>query len=179
MKSTQWLLIQSLYWKNIFPEVGAATVVVVISIDNLDLPWAFLLFLSIAMLLRLVWNSAILTHGLGHALAIATLDRQPNALNIVNILEHRSIAATLRSLLPFGPIFIPRCDRADLWIAAGDRTPWRIRIKALGGVCFNLLAIAILGQLSSDSFGNIWTRDRQAIGLISTFLVKLFWVLIW
>jgi hypothetical protein len=174
MKSTQLVLIQLLYWKNIFPDVGAATVVAIISIDNFDLSLAFLLFLSIATLLRLVWNSAIFIHGLGHAITIATLDRQPNALNVVNILEHRSIAATLRSLLPFQPIFIPGCDRADLWVAAGDLTPWRIRIKALGGVCFNLLAIAILCQLSSDSFDNIWTRGRQAIAFISTFFIQTF-----
>ncbi|MDZ4877591.1 MAG: hypothetical protein CLLPBCKN_007026 [Chroococcidiopsis cubana SAG 39.79] len=174
MKVTQLLLVQSLDWKNISPEIGAATVVAVISIGNLDLCWAFLLFLSIATLLRLVWNSAIFIHGLGHAIAIATLDRQLNALNIINILEHRSIAVTLRSLLPFEPIFMPGCDRADLWVAAGDRTPWRIRIKALGGVGFNLLAIALLWQLSSDSFGNIWTSNCQAISLISTLFNQTF-----
>ncbi|MDV2990376.1 MAG: hypothetical protein N4J56_000030 [Chroococcidiopsis sp. SAG 2025] len=181
MEIIQLLLVRLLCWqnvfsffKNVFPEVTAAALITVVSTDNFNFPLNFLLSLSSATLLRLVWNGAIFIHGLGHAIAIATLDRQPNVLCLVNILEHRSIAATLRSLLPFQPIFIPGCDRVDLWVAAGDLTPWRIRIKALGGVYFNLLAIAILWQLSADSFGSIWTRDRQAIALISTFFSQTF-----
>ncbi|PSM51046.1 hypothetical protein C7Y66_00725 [Chroococcidiopsis sp. CCALA 051] len=160
--------------KTVLPEVAAAALVPLISSANFNSSLGFFLFLSSATLLRLVWNGAIFIHGLGHAIAIATLDRQPNALNIVNILEHKSIAVTLRSLLPFQPIFIPGCDRADLWVAAGDRTPWRIRIKALGGVCFNLLAVVILWQFSSASFGDIWTRGDRAIAFISTFFSQTF-----
>lgn len=107
--------------KTVLPEVAAAALVPLISSANFNSSLGFFLFLSSATLLRLVWNGAIFIHGLGHAIAIATLDRQPNALNIVNILEHKSIAVTLRSLLPFQPIFIPGCDRVDLWVAAGDR----------------------------------------------------------
>ncbi len=177
MNGIQLLSIRSLDWKNVFPEFivfMAATLVAVINVEISNCYFIFSLILSSVTLLRLVWNSAIIIHGLGHAIAIATLDRQPNALNTINILEHRSIAATLQSLLPFQPIFIPGCDRAELWVAAGDSTPWRIRIKAIGGIGFNFLAIAMLLKFSAYSLSHSLTKDSSTIGVASTFLSQTF-----
>ena len=56
---------------------------------DLDLPRQAALLLVITIALRIIWNSAIVIHGLGHALAIAAIDRQLVALKISNILEHR------------------------------------------------------------------------------------------
>lgn len=179
MEVIRLLLVRLFHWKgvfvkNIFPEAAAAIFIAVNSKDNFDFYFTFLLFISIAALLRLVWNGAILTHGLGHAVAIAILDRKPNTCNLVNILEHRSLAKILRSLLPFQSIFVPGCDRVNLWIAAGDRTPWRVRMKAMGGIGFNFLAIAILLQLNNNSFGNFSSGDSHAIALIGRFLSQTF-----
>jgi hypothetical protein len=175
MEVNRLLLVQSLNWKNAVPEAVAAAIVTFFSLNNFEFPVRCLLFLLLTLLLRLVWNGAILIHGLGHAIAIATIDRQPDALNIVNILEHRSIAATLQSLLPFSPIFIPGGDRQSyLWLAAGDITPWRIRVKAIGGICFNLLAGVSLLQFFPNSLGNLFTRDSSLDTFIGTFLSQTF-----
>ena len=111
-----------------------------------DLDWLTFcwLFLVIVVILRLIWNSAILIHGLGHSLAIATVDRQPRALQMRNIWENRTVKAVLKSLLPFHGIFIPGFDGSELWLAAGDTTPKKIRFKAMGGIALNLLAAMVI-----------------------------------
>ncbi len=138
------MLVRLLFLKNFLPEVATGLILKFSSIDDLGFAIDFPLFLAIAILLRLVWNSSILIHGLGHVLAIATVDGQLSPLSIPNILEQRSIATTLKSLLPFNAIFIPLPDRTSfLWVAAGDLTPWRIKVKAMGGICLNLFAVVI------------------------------------
>lgn len=172
MRNTRSLWIRLLNWKNIIPEFTTAMIVAYIGIDKFGVPTTCLLCLLIAILLRLVWNSSILIHGLGHTIAIATIDRQLSALNITNILEQRSIATALKSLLPFSPIFIPLLDRtSNLWVAAGDITPWRIRIKALGGICFNLLAIASTLQFSHIA---VLTENNSVDPVIGIFLNQTF-----
>ena len=167
MKVTQMLWVQLLNWKNIIPEVTTALIVMSMGVDKFGFVWSCILFLAIAILLRLVWNSSILIHGLGHTIAIATIDRQLSALSITNILEQRSIATTLKSLLPFSPIFIPLLDdRSYLWVAAGDATPWRIRIKAISGICFNLLA----GAIALLFFPHFLTTDNSIDTFIGIFL---------
>ena len=95
--------------------------------------------------LRLIWNGAILIHGLGHSVVIAIVDRQLNALRLSNILEHRSIKSIFKSLLPFSPIFIPGLNSTEYpWLEAGNISSWGIRLKALGGISSNLLAIALV-----------------------------------
>ncbi|HHP7232492.1 MAG TPA: hypothetical protein ACFCUY_16735 [Xenococcaceae cyanobacterium] len=101
-----------------------------------------LLFLSSAILLRLVWNSAIVIHGLGHTIAIAVSDWQLSVLTMANVLEQRSIKAVLKSLLPFNYIFIPLLTPDLPYLAAGNST--QIRVKALGGILFNLLGVGFL-----------------------------------
>lgn len=174
MQVTQLLWVRLLNWKNIIPEVTTALIVTSMGVDNFGFVWNCILFLAIAILLRLVWNSSILIHGLGHTIAIATIDRQLSALSITNILEQRSIATTLKSLLPFSPIFIPLLDdRSYLWIAAGDATPWRIRIKAIGGICFNLLAVVILLEFSHN-LGHFVTRNSSVNTFTGIFLNRTF-----
>ena len=128
---------------NILPEVLTILMFSFVGIDNLEFLSIFLLFLMLSVLLRLVWNSAILIHGLGHTIAIAFADKQLSAFSITNVLEHRSIEDVYKSLLPFNPIFIPSFNDRSLWLAAGDITPWRIRIKAIGGISFNLIAVVM------------------------------------
>ena len=132
--------------KNIIPEIIVIWVAVFIGREDLNLPTVCFICLVIAVLLRLIWNSAILIHGLGHAIAIAAVEGR-STLKITDILEHRSIKDVLQSLVPGLPIFIPGLE-GDYhpWVAAGDQTPWRIRLKAIGGIGFNLLAAAIAFQ---------------------------------
>ncbi|MDJ0568995.1 MAG: hypothetical protein QNJ53_08090 [Pleurocapsa sp. MO_192.B19] len=137
--------------KNIIPEIIVIWVVASVGIEDFNLPTVCTVCLMIAVLLRLIWNGAILIHGLGHAIAIATVDRQ-STIEITDIFEHRSITDILKSLIPGAPIFIPGLEHDDHpWVAAGETTPWRIRVKAIGGIGFNLLAAAITFQAYSSS----------------------------
>lgn len=128
---------------NLVPEAIAA-LVIVNEIETVELPLRCLFLLAYSVLLRVSWTSSILIHGFGHTLAIAIVDRQLSVLNLTNILEHKSLAATLQSLLPFNAVSIPFARQSPLWIAAANSTRKRILIKALGGVVFNLLAVALV-----------------------------------
>ncbi len=110
------------------------------------------LLLSIcSVTLRFIWQSAIALHGLGHTVAIALADREPSVFNLTNILEHRSIADILKSLLPFQPIFIPHPGKSDaLRLCSGK--PQYIRVKAIGGILFNLLVVIIFSWYSDNFF---------------------------
>lgn len=130
--------------KNALPEIAVAFSIVSSDIENLEFTLLCLLLLVKTVLLRAVWNTSILIHGLGHVTIAAIVDRQPNFINLVNILEHRTISEIFRSLVPGSPILIPFFpDRNYPWVTAGNAEPWRIRIKALGGIAFNLIAIGI------------------------------------
>jgi hypothetical protein len=139
-----WLSLKNI--RNIVPDILPEVISTVSAISiskNLELLTFCCLFTAIAILIRLIWNSAILIHGLGHVSAIAIVARRLAAFSISNILEHRSIGTILKSMLPFNPIFIPGFKgETKLWIAAGNITPWQVRVKAVGGICLNLLAIA-------------------------------------
>ncbi len=101
-------------------------------------------WLLLPSLIRLSWCSAELLHGAGHGLLRAMVDSDGAALAVVNLLEHRSPGETLRSLAPLGPIGPADGGVRSLpWVAVGDPTPWRVRLKASGGLLFNLLALAL------------------------------------
>ena len=123
----------------IFFEIGSLILCVFIS-RNFDILTSWWLFFALVVSLRLIWNSAISIHGLGHSLAIAIIDRHLSVLRMSNILEHRSIGSVLKSLLPFTPIFIPGTTQENPWLAVGNNTPRGIRLKAIAGVGLNLLA---------------------------------------
>lgn len=97
-------------------------------------------FFTIAILIRFILNSAIVIHGLGHVLTTAIVDRKLSFINLVNILENRTLCDIFKSLVPFNLIF-------DLnlypWVMSGNQISWQIRVKALGGISFNLIAAAI------------------------------------
>ena len=118
---------------------------------DIDLLRTTELFLAIALALRIIWNSALVIHGLGHSVAIAAIDRQLSTINISNILEHRSSKTILKSLLPFQAIFIPGLKVGELWLAAGDSSPKSIRVKALGGISLNLLVAAIVFSIGREN----------------------------
>ena len=124
------------------------------------------IFLMINLSLRLICNGAILFHGLGHTIAIAFIDRNPSAMRISNVLEHRTPQQVLQSLLPGKDLFAPILG-AEIWLAAGDRTPWRIRLKAIGGIAGNLIAIAIVNCFDwsnwlSEDYGFAFVRGLWA-----------------
>jgi hypothetical protein len=130
------------------------------------------LFVVLIIALRLIWNSAVLIHGLGHTLAIAVIDQQRSGLHISNILEHRSLGNVFKSLLPFSSIFIPGVDSTQiLWLAAGKSTPWRIRLKAMGGISLNLLAIAFCQIYLA--WGNVLESGNLNLSLANTLVLSL------
>lgn len=106
-------------------------------------------WLIYSLILRFTWQSATLVHGFGHSIAIAVSDRELSAIELNNILEHQSIRAIIRSLLPFQPIFIPRVltiggeasSATILYLNPGKLN--HIRFKALAGIVFNLLVAIV------------------------------------
>lgn len=114
-----WLLVL----KNALPEAIAVLVTLTSSRSVEELSLKCLLFLVCSVLGRLIWNGSILIHGLGHTVAIATVDQERSALNLNNVLENRSFAAIFKSLLPFNNLFIPLFENQPiLWVAAGKST---------------------------------------------------------
>ena len=99
-----------------------------------------------AITFRLVWQSAIIVHGLGHSLAIALMDRNPLAISPNNILEHRNFGDILKSLIPFQQIINLASSSSESvfdiqfpYLDSGEDN--HIRIKALGGIIANLIVI--------------------------------------
>ncbi|MBE9046001.1 hypothetical protein IQ255_16590 [Pleurocapsales cyanobacterium LEGE 10410] len=124
---------------NIIPE-AIAILIISRSLDG-NLAQSCLLLLIYAVAIRLIWQSVIIVHGLGHTIAIAASDRELSAINLINILEHQSIADILSSLLPCHPIFIPAISpRPQPYLKLGK--PHHIKTKALGGIVLNLLVAA-------------------------------------
>jgi hypothetical protein len=132
---THKLSIALIYLNNIIPELIASFLILFFDRDR-----TFLSFLFIAIPIRFLLNSAIVIHGLGHVLTTAIVDRNLSFINLVNILENRTIEDILKSIVPFYPIFN---HNFYPWVAVGDRVSWRIRLKALGGISFSLIAAAI------------------------------------
>ena len=161
---------------NIIPEVVTGLLMASIGVGNLGLPLACLLFLVNAVLLRFIWNTSILIHGFGHVFLTAVIDKKLSFIRISNLLENRNLFDILRSLIPFSPVFIPFINNGfHPWIAAGNATPWIIRVKALGGILFNIIALGIVPLFLSKTpdfilseYGNIDVFFNQF--LINTFV---------
>ena len=159
---------QKFFWLSRLPKIipeAIAFLLVASTIETGELPYKSLCWLVYSLILRFIWNSAIIIHGLGHTIAITTVDWQLSGLNLTNILEHRSIKTILKSLLPFNHIFIPiltpltfspRCGQVlsslpvpkEPYLAVDKYT--QIRVKALGGISFNLLAVTIIAFLAPN-----------------------------
>ena len=121
--------------------------------------------------IRLIWQSAIVVHGVGHTMAIAACDRELSAINLTNILEHQSIADILKFLLPFNYIFIPVLTPSLLvtlppYLKPGK--PHHLKIKALGGIILNLLVAACFSSCFS-SCQNWFTQALVVANLLIAF----------
>ncbi|MFO7629659.1 MAG: hypothetical protein R6W06_09135, partial [Prochlorococcaceae cyanobacterium] len=106
--------------------------------------------LALSIVIRLSWSCAELLHGAGHTFVRALVDGDASALRWANLLEHRSGAELLSRLVPLAPTGL--ADGSVLpfpWLEVGAPTPWRVRLKAAGGLVFNSLAImALMGPLA-------------------------------
>lgn len=105
--------------------------------------------LSVSLLLRLAWVTAEIIHGAGHTLARAVVDRSRRVITLDNLLEHRSPAQMALALLPFSAIGPAGNGQGQLplaWIQVGDQQPWKVRIKASGGVLLQGAAIGLAGM---------------------------------
>ena len=135
---------------SIVPEAIALSLVVT-RLQSAELFNICFWLLIYSLILRLIWQSAIIVHGLGHTMALAWAERKLSILNLTNILEHQSIVTILKSLLPYHHIFIPILTPATLvhsdscpFLPVGNRE--YIRLKAAGGIFLNfLVAILFLG----------------------------------
>lgn len=124
------------------------------------------LFLIAVFLIRLIWNTAILIHGLGHSIARTLVDQKLDAIHFSAILEKRHPITLIQSLLPFSPIFVPFFKQpSSLWVEVGDKTPWKVRLKASGGLLCNLIALS-LGMLYFSQPGTPWASTSDLIVLL-------------
>ena len=152
------MLLMSSYFKvfkNLLPEVITAFVFVLAGASSINGVAVHIGLLS-ACGLRIIWNSAVVVHGLGHVLVTAILDRNLYFIRISNILENRSFQELLKSCVPGNSIFLPWIDsETQPWVSAGSANSQTIRFKALGGIIFNLIAVLwllpILRPLSVQS----------------------------
>jgi len=124
-----------------------------------------------SLLLRLAWVAAEVIHGTGHTLARALVDRNPRVICLENVLEHRSAGQMAQALLPLAAIgpagggHLP-----EAWLDAGDPEPWKLRLKASGGILLHgaVLAMALveIPRLSSSSGPGIPLAAEGLLGLI-------------
>ena len=169
-----WLLIQKILIQNIISE-AIAVIIISHSLDG-NFAHGCLLWLIYSVSIRLIWQSAIIVHGLGHTIAIALADKELLAINLTNILEHRSIADILRSLLPFHHIFIPILSPSlpiphSPYLKPGK--PHHLKTKALGGIILNLLVAACFSY-SHSLFAQAFAIANLAIALSSLSDVEAF-----
>ncbi len=163
---TIWLVIL----KNWMPELVTVLVIAFAGIEITSLTSTCSVFFLSAFLLRAIWNSAILMHGLGHVFLIAIFDQDPSFIQAANICEHRSPVSILRSLIPFSSVFFPFVQTKDYpWLAVGRTTPWRIRIKALGGILGNTIAIGLVLFMISPTL-DLLILDGNLYSFIDQFL---------
>lgn len=125
------------------------------TIEALKICW---IFLFSAFLIRLVYNGVIFLHGLGHVLFSAAFDKNPALISLANILENRSLAEISQSLIPFNYIFIPLINnKLCPWVEVGNIKSKSMRLKAAGGLLFNLTAL-IIGCFLSGKFNNYFEK---------------------
>lgn len=148
----------------LIPE-AIALIIILNTVQTRELFYICSLLIIYALILRLVWNSAIIIHGLGHTTAIALADRELSAFNLTNILEHQNIETVLKSLLPCNKIFIPILSPYLLispspYLASGKTT--YTKIKASGGIFFNL-SLAIFFFWYAD---NLFSQTLSVANLL-------------
>ena len=148
--------------QDVIPEL-IATPLIACNIVNENFYSGCLLFLACSALIRLIWNSAIIVHGLGHTIAISLLDKELSFFNLTNILEHQSISTVFKSLLPFHQIYFPLVSKSSTphYLPVGK--PQHLKLKALGGIILNLLIAITFAAVDFNSFflqafifANLW-----------------------
>jgi hypothetical protein len=112
------LSIALIHLNNIIPEVITVFITVFLELESIEVNNIHSFFLT-TISIRLILNAAIIIHGLGHAIAIAIVDRNLFFINLVNILENRTICDILKSLVPLNPIF---SQNFYPWITSGNQT---------------------------------------------------------
>jgi hypothetical protein len=129
------------------------------------------LFLIAIFLTRFIWNITTIIHGLGHSVVDAVVEKNLGNISISNIIENRNLIELFQSFSPFTPIFVPfLSQQSPLWVAAGDPTPWKIRLKAAGGLLFNLIALLLGLFYFSGAVSALALASTPA--LITSVLVK-------
>lgn len=100
--------------------------------------------LMIGLVLRWSWQGAMLLHGFGHTLCRTLVDRQAAAFTWANLLEHRSPRQVFAALWPLATCFVSSPQSPSRpWLGVGDRTPWKVRLKASGGLVLNLAGLGL------------------------------------
>jgi hypothetical protein len=132
----------------------------------------------LAILIRQAWVAAQIIHGAGHTLMCALVDQCAAVIRLENFLEHRSLAQMAQSLLPVAPIGLPGVgSQPPAWLPMGDPDPWKVRLKASGGLLFHLLVISGAGVaiqgLSSHAAAWPWMNQLLVAVLLSNLSLAL------
>ncbi len=134
-----------LFSKNLIPELVTILLMLSLRMELFkDFYFFCILFFINTIFSRLIWNVAIIIHGLGHVILIAIIDQDRSFLSISNVLENRSFFEIFKSLFPFRSIFIPILDKDLPWLRSGYGEPWAIRLKSIGGLGLNIVTIGAL-----------------------------------
>ncbi len=156
--------------QNSLPEIGILLIELT-SLEPFDPLQHCCLFLLTACLFRLLWNSAIFIHGFGHVLVIALVDKNSSFIRLSNILENRSVSEICQSLIPFsGGLTSFTRNESSPWVAVGHPHAGIIRLKALGGILFNLIA----SLFGSYALSNSFDIDEQVNWSVGQFAMKSF-----
>ncbi|GAP94296.1 hypothetical protein [Leptolyngbya sp. NIES-2104] len=159
---------------NLVPEVIIVLMMVSAGIRMPSLLLLSSFFLISAFLLRFIWNSAILIHGLGHTLLTAIFDQDLYFITGKNILENRTSLDVLRSCAPFSSVFLPFIAKTNYpWVAAGRATSWRIRVKALGGILFNTFSLGF-ALLTAPFLVSFLSASDSTKAIVGQFLIQAF-----
>lgn len=127
----------------IWPELTALALAAAVG-GTSRLPW----MLALALMIRVAWCLAELVHGAGHMVLRAVVDGNTGVLRLTNVLEHRSAAQFMGSLLPLAPIGPPDGHHLPIpWTGVGEQEPWKVRLKACGGLLLNAAAAVLAGWL--------------------------------
>lgn len=154
----------------IWPELVALAITAATDDRSAGLPW------TLACLIRLAWCTAELVHGAGHTLLRRLVDRDPAALTLASVLEHRSATRFATSLFPLAPIGPPEGRHLPIpWTEVGGREPWKLRLKAGGGLLLNFAAVVVAG----DALGRLPSHGSLPVQvLLGSVLVANGWLLL-
>lgn len=129
--------------------------------------------------IRALWFAAVFIHGFGHTLFKAIVDKD-HAFSWTDVVEGTTVREFLTGLIPANEIYTPGLSEKKT-MDAGEQTPWKIRVKALGGIVANgvvmtLIALVLPGMadVTIGGFPVSWALNglmvANSVALLTSFV---------